>query len=104
MRRWRKATRQRAPPPVTCWTAREQCAAADACANDIGLLPEEVDTRTGEDLGNFPQAFSHIGLINAARAIRDAETAPVRPDQARTVPPLLVSLSREDPPCVPESP
>jgi GH15 family glucan-1,4-alpha-glucosidase len=45
-------------------------------ANDVGLLPEEVDTRTGEALGNFPQAFSHIGLINAAHAIRDAEAAP----------------------------
>ncbi|MFJ1864406.1 glycoside hydrolase family 15 protein [Streptomyces sp. NPDC088097] len=42
-------------------------------ANDVGLLPEEVETRTGEALGNFPQAFSHIGLINAARAIHAAE-------------------------------
>ncbi|MGW0680365.1 hypothetical protein [Streptomyces sp. NPDC002767] len=34
-----------------------------------------MDTRTGEALGNFPQAFSHIGLINAALAIRTAEAA-----------------------------
>jgi GH15 family glucan-1,4-alpha-glucosidase len=37
--------------------------------NDVGLLAEEVDGRTGELLGNFPQAFSHIGLVNAAWAI-----------------------------------
>ena len=41
--------------------------------NDVGLLAEEVDTTTGELLGNFPQAFSHIGLVNAAWAITEAE-------------------------------
>jgi GH15 family glucan-1,4-alpha-glucosidase len=37
-----------------------------AYSNDLGLLAEQIDTRSGELLGNFPQAFSHIGLINAA--------------------------------------
>jgi alpha,alpha-trehalase len=41
--------------------------------NDVGLLAEEVDETSGELLGNYPQAFSHIGLINAAWAISQAE-------------------------------
>src|SRR6185437_7640012 len=53
--------------------ARETFERAIAFANDVGLLAEEVDGRTGELLGNFPQAFSHIGLVNAAWAISQAE-------------------------------
>jgi alpha,alpha-trehalase len=41
-------------------------------ANDLGLLAEEIDTASGEQLGNFPQAFSHIGLITAAWEIDKA--------------------------------
>ncbi|MCB1369322.1 MAG: glycoside hydrolase family 15 protein [Rhodobacteraceae bacterium] len=40
-----------------------------AVANDLGLLAEEVDAETGEMLGNFPQAFSHVGLVMAAIAL-----------------------------------
>jgi alpha,alpha-trehalase len=46
---------------------------AAAFANDLGLLAEEVDPESGQLLGNFPQAFSHIGLVNAAWAISEAE-------------------------------
>jgi GH15 family glucan-1,4-alpha-glucosidase len=41
-------------------------------ANDLGLLAEQIDTSAGELLGNFPQAFSHIGLITAAWEIDKA--------------------------------
>ena len=37
-----------------------------SAANHLGLLAEEVDPATGALLGNFPQAFSHIGFIQAA--------------------------------------
>ena len=42
-------------------------------ANDLGLLAEEYDVGRGRQVGNFPQAFSHLTLILAARAISDAE-------------------------------
>jgi GH15 family glucan-1,4-alpha-glucosidase len=45
---------------------------AAAFVNDVGLLAEEVEPASGELLGNFPQAFSHIGLVNAAWAISEA--------------------------------
>jgi GH15 family glucan-1,4-alpha-glucosidase len=41
-------------------------------ANDLGLLGEEIDTANGEQLGNFPQAYSHIGLITTAHEIDKA--------------------------------
>jgi GH15 family glucan-1,4-alpha-glucosidase len=50
-----------------------------AHANDLGLLAEEIDPRTGDMLGNFPQAFSHIGVLSAALAIQRAEAGETRP-------------------------
>src|SRR5205823_12946647 len=44
--------------------ARKTFEQAIAYANDVGLLAEEVDPASNELLGNFPQAFSHIGLVN----------------------------------------
>ena len=69
----------------TFWLAQAQALAGEveraratferaiAYVNDVGLLAEEVDPATGELLGNFPQAFSHIGLVNAAWAISQAK-------------------------------
>ncbi len=53
--------------------ARKTFEAAVEFVNDVGLLSEEVDPTSGELIGNFPQAFSHIGLVNAAWAIAQAE-------------------------------
>lgn len=44
-----------------------------AIRNDVGLLAEQYDTRRQRQLGNFPQAFSHVGLINTARNLTQAE-------------------------------
>jgi GH15 family glucan-1,4-alpha-glucosidase len=53
--------------------AREVFERTLECANDVGLLAEEADPHTGELLGNFPQAFSHLALIGAATRIHEAE-------------------------------
>jgi len=57
--------------------AEELFARLTGYANDLGLLAEEIDTQGREQLGNFPQAFSHIGLIIAAYEVDKAraETA-----------------------------
>jgi alpha,alpha-trehalase len=68
----------------TFWLAHAQALAGEvdraaatferavAAINDVGLLAEQVDPASGEMIGNFPQAFSHIGLVNAAWAIAQA--------------------------------
>ena len=47
-----------------------------AVANDLGLLAEEFDSGEGRQTGNFPQALTHIALINTAHNISEA-TKPV---------------------------
>ena len=76
----------------TFWLAHAQALAGEldqatatferavAAINDVGLLAEEVDPGSGEMIGNFPQAFSHIGLVNAAWAISQAQVRAAEPD------------------------
>jgi GH15 family glucan-1,4-alpha-glucosidase len=42
-------------------------------ANDVGLFAEEVDVRTGAPLGNAPQAYTHVGLVNAALTLESVK-------------------------------
>jgi GH15 family glucan-1,4-alpha-glucosidase len=51
--------------------ARRVFEALLAIRNDVGLLAEEYDPKAGRQLGNFPQAFSHIGLVNTARFLTE---------------------------------
>lgn len=52
--------------------ARAEFEAFIACANDVGLLAEEVDVCSHEALGNFPQAYTHIGVVSGALVLEQA--------------------------------
>jgi GH15 family glucan-1,4-alpha-glucosidase len=52
--------------------AREMFQRLLALRNDVGLLSEEYDVKQKRLVGNFPQAFSHVGLINTARNLSQA--------------------------------
>ena len=55
--------------------ARALCQKLLAFAGPLQLYAEEIDTSTGEHLGNFPQAFTHLALIDAVGRLIEAETA-----------------------------
>jgi GH15 family glucan-1,4-alpha-glucosidase len=48
--------------------------------NDLGLLSEEYDPRENRQLGNFPQAFSHVALVSCARVLTGEDALPSQPD------------------------
>jgi GH15 family glucan-1,4-alpha-glucosidase len=73
---WLAQALARAGQPARARSVFERAA---AFVNDVGLLAEEVDPVSGELLGNFPQAFSHIGLVNAAWAISETELQQTSP-------------------------
>ena len=55
-----------------------------AVANDLGLLAEEFDSGPGRQTGNFPQALTHIALINTAHNLSDAKRASEKPAVQRS--------------------
>ena len=68
-----------------CWhllgrkeEARELFERLLALRNDLGLLSEEYDPRAKRQLGNFPQAFSHVALLGAARILNGEQETVTR--------------------------
>jgi GH15 family glucan-1,4-alpha-glucosidase len=55
-----------------------------AVANDLGLLAEEFDSGAGRQTGNFPQALTHIALINTAHNLNDAKRPVEKPAMQRS--------------------
>ena len=55
--------------------ARELCEKLLSFSSSLSLYAEELDAKTGRHLGNFPQAFTHLALINAVMKLISAEEA-----------------------------
>jgi GH15 family glucan-1,4-alpha-glucosidase len=65
--------------------ARELCEKLLSHASPLNLYAEEIDARSGRHLGNFPQAFTHLALINAVmHVIRAEEQESMRFSPARS--------------------
>jgi GH15 family glucan-1,4-alpha-glucosidase len=71
--------------------ARALCEKMLGYASPLNLYAEEIDARSGRHLGNFPQAFTHLALINAVMHVIRAD------QQLATTQPLLEARRREVP-------
>jgi GH15 family glucan-1,4-alpha-glucosidase len=65
--------------------ARDVCEKVLSCASPLLLYGEEIDPRSGRHLGNFPQAFTHLALINAVMHVIRAEQAAQRMAMGRDI-------------------
>jgi GH15 family glucan-1,4-alpha-glucosidase len=77
--------------------AREVFGRLLGLCNDVGLLSEEYDTKAGRLVGNFPQAFSHVPLIDTARtlSVEEGKSYPRQREMAAT--PVLGHEEEEAP-------
>jgi GH15 family glucan-1,4-alpha-glucosidase len=65
-----------------------------AVRNDLGLLSEEYDPKARRLLGNFPQAYSHVGLVNSAHNLMQA-AGPAAQRASQTEPPQSTGQKKE---------
>ena len=75
-RRWQGRSRR----------ARDLCEKVLSYASPLQLYAEEIDPRSGRHLGNFPQAFTHLALINAVMHVVSSEEMAQRHAMAQTEP------------------
>jgi GH15 family glucan-1,4-alpha-glucosidase len=74
--------------------ARERCEKALCLASPLYLYAEQVDPRSGRHLGNFPQAFSHLALINAVMHVIRADEKLAR-DEPLLATPAVAAIGEE---------
>jgi GH15 family glucan-1,4-alpha-glucosidase len=61
--------------------------------NDVGLLAEEYDPRTKRQMGNFPQAFSHVGIVNTANNLLANRHGPAEQRASRSEPATVLTVA-----------
>jgi GH15 family glucan-1,4-alpha-glucosidase len=74
--------------------AREKCERLLSLAGPLGLYAEELDARTGRHWGNFPQAFTHLALINAVSHVVSDDHATGERDRTAVLTEMISGHSR----------